>query len=160
MHILIVVAVQHSWKWFIYYRCQNVNRHSKDEGCPRKRAKIDEQAHAHFYPPIHAEDEVSFGQNLELLREESEKAKPQSDVLKELMRRTFPNRWEAYTSKNEPATLLEYLKEYPLLKKAPYVSFCVYMKACMCPQNNKPMHDVSTLHFISMHIHIHIGVCG
>lgn len=50
------------------------------------------------------------------------KQKPQPDTLKELMRRTFPNRWDAYVSKNEPATLLEYLHEYPLLKKATYVS--------------------------------------
>ena len=114
--------MQHSWKWFIYYRCQNVNRESKDEGGSRKRAKLDERSHAHFYPPVNAEDDISFGRNLELLRAELEKPKPQPDVLKELMRRTFPNRWDGYTCKNDPATLLEYLQHYPLLKKASYVS--------------------------------------
>lgn len=116
------VSMQHSWKWFIYHRCQNVNRQSKNEGGPKKRAKLEEQFHAHFYPPVNADDDVSFGRNMELLTAELEKTKPQSEVLKELMCRTFPNRWDAYTCRNDPATLLEFLTQYPLLKKASYVS--------------------------------------
>ena len=56
---------------------------------PRKRAKVNDPVHAHFYPPFNADDDVSLEHNLSLLKEESEKGKPQSDVLKELMRRTF-----------------------------------------------------------------------
>ena len=123
---LVHFSLQHSWKWFIYYRCQNVNRQGKDEGGPRKWAKVSDPVHAHFYPPINANDDISFECNLRLLKQESEKAKPQLDVLKELMRRTFPNRWDAYTSRNDPSTLLDYLKQYPLLRKASYVRFSVY----------------------------------
>ena len=119
--------LQHSWKWFLYYRCQNVNRQSKDEAGPRKRAKLEDRSHVHFCPPIDADDEVSFARNVDLLKEEMAKPKPQADILKELMRRTFPNRWDAYVSKNEPSTLLEYLQEYPLLKKATYVRIYMYV---------------------------------
>ena len=103
-----------------------MNRHGKDEGGPRKRTKLSDPVHSHFYPPINADDDVSFERNLSLLKEESEKAKPQSDVLKELMRRTFPNRWDAYASRNDPPTLLDYLRQYPLLRKASYVCFYVH----------------------------------
>lgn len=124
MHALII-SVQHSWKWFIYYRCQNVNRTSHQEGGSRERVKLNEHTHAHLCPPANAEDEVSYGRNLELLKSEMDKAKPRVDVLKDLMKRTFPNRWEAYVSQNEPPSLLEYLSLYPLLKKASYVSALV-----------------------------------
>lgn len=113
--------MQHSWKWFIYYRCQNVNRQSKQDGNPQKKAKLDSRA-VHVCPPTLAEDEVSFGRNVEQLKAEMAKSKPRSDVLKDLMRRTFPNRWDSYVNRNEPPTLLEYLSQYPLLKKASYVS--------------------------------------
>lgn len=46
---------------------------------------------SHFSPPMHAEDEVSFSCNVYLLKEEMAKLKPQADILKELMRRTFHN---------------------------------------------------------------------
>lgn len=124
--------LQHSWKWFLYYRCQNVNRQSKDEAGPRKRAKLEDRSHVHFCPPVDADDEVSFARNVDLLKEEMAKPKPQADILKELMRRTFPNRWDAYVSKNEPSTLLEYLQEYPLLKKATYVRIYTYMYNILC----------------------------
>lgn len=68
-------SMQHSWKWFIYHRCQNVDRQSKDEGGPRKRIKLDDQFHAHFYPPVNADDGVAFGRNMELLKAELEKTK-------------------------------------------------------------------------------------
>ena len=45
--------------------------------------------------------------------------------MKDLMRRTFPNQWDAYINNNEPSTLLEYLSQYPLLKKASFVSICI-----------------------------------
>ena len=60
---------------------------------------------------------------MELLKVEMGKSKPRTDVLKDMMRRTFPNRWDSYVNRNEPATVLEYLAEFPLLKKASYVSY-------------------------------------
>ena len=77
---------------------------------------------AHLWPPIHAED-VSFGRNIKLLNVEVGKPKARVEVLKDLMHRTFSNRWDAYVNNNEPSTLLEYLSRYPLLKKAAFVSF-------------------------------------
>ncbi len=98
-----------------------MNRKSTHDGNTPKRRKVDCRA-AHFCPPTHAEDEVSYARNEELLRVEMAKSKPRSDVLKELMRRTFPNRWDAYVNDNDPPTLLEYLAKFPLLKKPTYVS--------------------------------------
>lgn len=88
------------------------------EGGSRKRVKLNEHTRAHLCPPANAEDEVTYGRNRDLLKSEMDKAKPRVDVLKDLMKRTFPNRWEAYVSQNEPPSLLEYLSLYPLLKKS------------------------------------------
>lgn len=44
--------MQHSWKWFLYYRTQNVNRSAKTDDTPRrKRAKVDDRA-VHLYIPL------------------------------------------------------------------------------------------------------------
>ena len=48
----------------------------KTDGPPRKRQKLDGRG-AHFYPPVHADD-VSYQRNLDLLKAETEKAKPSS----------------------------------------------------------------------------------
>ena len=90
----------------------------------------------HFYPPVHADDDASYQRNLDLLKAEKEKAKPSSDVLKELMRHTFLNRWDGYVTKSEPSTLSEYIVDFPLLKKATFVSKIV----------------VTLLFFVSIHI--------
>ncbi len=121
---MISFVIQHSWQYFIYYRCQNVNRKSRnDEIQPRKKPKFDDKLPAHVCPPIHAEDEVSFGRHLEVLNTERQKPKPRLEVLKDMMRRTFPNRWDLYINHSTPPTLFEYLAEYPLLKKTLYVSY-------------------------------------
>jgi len=70
---------------------------------------------------VHADDDASYERNLQLLKAEIDKVKPSSDVLKELMHHTFPNRWDAYVTRSEPSTLAEYLAAFPLLKKATYV---------------------------------------
>ena len=121
--LFIFTVLQHSWKWYLYYRCQNVNRTSKPLGNAPKRTKLDDQT-VHLCPPVHGEDEVSYGRNLDLLKSEMAKPKPRSDVLKDLMRRTFPNRWDAFVNNQEPPTLLEYIAQFPLLKKPAYVSEC------------------------------------
>ena len=75
----------------------------------------------HLYPPTEGEDEVSHGRNIELLRAEWGKQKPRAEVVKELLTHTFSNRFDAYVNKHEPLSLLEYLAEFPMLKKANYV---------------------------------------
>lgn len=98
-----------------------MNRNSKIDVTARKRLKIDDKT-VHLYPPLHGEDDVSYGRNIELLKAEIGKPKPRTDVLKDLMGRTFPNRWDNFVNRSEPATLLQYLSEFPLLKKTTYVS--------------------------------------
>ena len=39
---------------------------------------------------------------MELLKVEMGKSKQRTDVLKDMMRRTFPNRWDSYVNRNEP----------------------------------------------------------
>ena len=117
-----IVILQHSWKWFLYYCCQNINRHSKSDGDPSpKRLKVEKSA-AHFLPPSNAEDAVSFKRNVELLQSELGKPKPRAEVLKDLMQHTFANRWDSYVNNSNPSTLLEYLSVYPLLKNTAYSS--------------------------------------
>ena len=82
----------------------------------RKLLKLDDLA-IHLCPPTLAEDDMSFGCNIEHLTAELVKPKPRSDVTKVLMHWSFPNRWDMYVNQNEPPILLEYLAKYPLLKK-------------------------------------------
>lgn len=109
---------------------------------------------------MHADDDASYERNLQLLKAETDKVKPSSDVLKELMRRTFPNRWDAYVTRSESSTLAEYLAAFPLLKKATYVSRVIvsiflyphtvilthldfgYFGLCCDMQQGKPLGDV------------------
>ena len=116
--------MQHSWKWFIYYRCKNVNRpevkSASDDGCPqKKRPKVIDRA-VHFNPPENSEDSVSYGRHLEQLQAEQYKMKPRVEILKDLMKRTFPNRFSCLLQ-GDPTTASDYLKQFPLLKKAAYV---------------------------------------
>lgn len=113
--------LQHSWKWFIYYRCQNVNRgapKASAEPAPKRPKLIDKNKH--HYPPVHADDEVSHSRNIELLKEELLKPKPRVQVLKDLMRRTFANRWKSFL--DDTPHLCDYLADFPLLTKPVYVS--------------------------------------
>ena len=122
--VICCCFLQHSWKYFIYYRCQNVNRKSKsicDSSPSTKRLKLDKQP-AHSCPQMVPDDEIAFGRNLEILSAEVIKSKPRTDVLKDMMKRTFPNRWDLYLNRSHPPTLSGYLSEYPLLKKTSYVS--------------------------------------
>lgn len=59
-------------------------------------------------------------------------------MLWKTMRRTFPNRWDAYVNNKEPSTLLEYLSQYPLLKKASFVSIHYN-------RSNKKVHVMCTI---------------
>ena len=45
-----------------------MNRASRQEGGPRKQVKLSDNSCVHSIPPTHAEDEVSYGHNLELLK--------------------------------------------------------------------------------------------
>lgn len=73
----------------------------------------------HLYPPTHAEDEVSYRRNMGLLKDEQLKAKPRVQVMKDLMKRTFSNRWSSFL--DESPTLSDYLIDFPLLMKPVYV---------------------------------------
>lgn len=111
----------------MYYRCQNVNRtYKKAEGSPRKhlKSKPDHLVHC-VPPPAHADDDVSNRRNLSLLKEELEKRSPSPELLKDLLRRTFAYRWDSFVNCQTPPSLQEYLAQYPVLKKAAYVSVYV-----------------------------------
>ena len=83
---------------------------------PTKRSRLEKQP-AHTCPQMVPDNEVAFGRNVEILSAELSKLKPRADVLKDMMKRTFPNRWDLYLNHSTPPTLLGYLSEYPLLKK-------------------------------------------
>ena len=87
--------MQHSWKWFVYYRCKNVNKVPKhlceDGNPPMKRLRIVDRA-LHCNAPANADDEVSYKRNVEKVKAEQLKTKARVDVLKDLMKRTFAYR--------------------------------------------------------------------
>ncbi len=124
------LLMQHSWKWFLYYRTQNINRQTSHSGPAKKKKRVEPSA-AHMFPrpPASADDTVSNVRNLKLLTEEMERSKPRSDVLQHLMRRTYAFRWDSFSEKGDPATLSEYIELYPLLKRSFYVSIIVLL--CM-----------------------------
>ena len=121
--------IQHSWTNFVYTRCQNVNRKSKDAVCgdkmevdstPSKRSKFDPECHS--YPPLtlDAEDEMAHKRNQTLLNQELGKLKPHIGSVTSLMTRTFARRrqWILDNAKQ----VEDILKEYPCLSKPAYVS--------------------------------------
>ena len=81
---------------------------------------------------------------MELLRGEMLKGKPRTAVLKDLMRRTFSNRWKKYLS--ESTSLTSYLHDFPLLKKAvyvckPHILLCIHTQCvCVCVCARTRMH--------------------
>lgn len=93
-------------------------KNTNTDECSRKRPKLVDKS-MHVYPPTHAEDEVSYSRNIALLKEEQLKSKPRVQVLKELMKRTFANRWSTFL--DSTPLLSDYLAEFPLLTKPVYV---------------------------------------
>lgn len=121
--------LQHSWTDFIYTRCQNVNRktkqfvadHKNDMPKPSKKQKFDPEKHG--YPPLcqDVEDETSLKRNISLLQQELAKAKPNFDSVASLMSRTFQNRRQWILDNTE--NVVEIVKIYPFLSKSAYVSY-------------------------------------
>ena len=117
-------SLQHSWKYFIYTRCQNVNRKGPAPGVPRLKREKNFRGLTSFHTcmPPNADDDVSSQRNLELLDDELRKSKPRPEVVKQLLKRTFAIRWEKFID-DENATLSDYLEKYSVLTKASYVSY-------------------------------------
>ena len=116
--------MQNSWKYFIYNRTQNLNRAGANEDQPspsKKRKTINIERHV--YPPLppSSEDNESLTRNKKLLIDEIAKPKPNVQILKDLMFRTYEKRTEWIRSECPPLSTI--LKEYPLLKKSSFVSF-------------------------------------
>lgn len=127
------IHIQHSWKWYLYNRCQNVNRPvCKEEvengsGGSRKLLKLDTR-NKHAYPciPLFADDDASLGKHLDMLASEIAKPPSKQDpiILKELMKRTFSKRrnWVLRDLDEGEESVKQIIAKYPLLSKAAYVS--------------------------------------
>ncbi|XP_065892420.1 uncharacterized protein [Dysidea avara] len=114
----------HSWKQFLYTKCQNINWSSpKDKSAdrPRKKPKLD--LYKHPYPAIRFamdDDEESHTRHLNLIKAELAKSTPDMDRAKELMCRTFSRRRTWLLEEQPP--IQEVLAKYPLLKRLTIVS--------------------------------------
>ena len=97
-----------------------MNRKSKPAGAAVTKDDKGSHSAVHFVPPVNAEDDESYKRNMVLLDNEWKRTKPRSLVLKDLLRRTFNNRWKEYTTTG--MSLSSYLEKFPQLKKPPYVS--------------------------------------
>lgn len=62
---------------------------------------------------------------MDLLKQEMQKPSRRPDVIKSLLSRTFPNRWNSFVNNNQPETLAEYIQQFPVLKKCNYVSIII-----------------------------------
>lgn len=109
-------------------RCQNCNRRPKGslktgDARPKKLCKVD-IADKHNYPSIMAEpeDEVSNTRNVAALKDQMTKMKLNHEVIRGLMRNTFYCRRMAILDDPEPKSVRGIVEDYPLLKKAVFVS--------------------------------------
>ena len=63
-------SMQHSWKWFLYNHCHNVNKKSRVEDDVISKPKMvkTSSTYMHPYPPVpkFADDEESFKRNLQV----------------------------------------------------------------------------------------------
>lgn len=106
----------------MYNRCQNVNRDKdkKAEKPPSKRQKFEPVKHMYAaVGPVESEDDVAMERNIGRLKSEIAKPKPNSDVMKELICRTFSARTAVVLT---GVTSDQMLSDYPHLRKENYVS--------------------------------------
>ena len=75
-HGMYNIHMQHSWKWYTYNRCQNINKadskeETEDGATACKSIKLTSK-NKHAYPciPQNADDDASFGQHLDMLTSE------------------------------------------------------------------------------------------
>ena len=109
----------------MYTKCQNLNRKavktSSDSDTPAKRRKMDKSHHEYPSCVVEIEDDTSHQRNLDALMQEVSKPNSRSDVLKDLMKRTYGRRRRWILEEERLVSTI--CAEYPPLKKAPYVSF-------------------------------------
>ena len=112
--------MQWSWQQFIYTRCQNTNRKPPGsssggggDASPRKRAKV--------LPP-QSSYEVSYKQQVDLLKQEMGKTKPNGEIVLSLIAQTFPQR-RKWILDAKPVG--EIIQQFPFLRKTAYVSFLI-----------------------------------
>ena len=74
--IMMLMYMQHSWKWFIYTRCQNVNCRSASDSLTttNKRGRPKTSGRKVIHPV--SIPEVSKQRNIDLLKKEINKLKP------------------------------------------------------------------------------------
>ena len=73
--------------------------------------------------PATADDAELHVRNCSQLSEEIAKAKPSTEVLMELMTRTYPKQRVWITKASPAPSLTEIMSDFPLLKRSSYVSF-------------------------------------
>ncbi len=102
-------------------KCQNINR-KPTVGSSAKRPKmaIESKAH-HNYPTVEGseEDDIAHERNLAQLKKSLKNSKPNHEVLRELMSRTFIRRRTYIIDEKKPVQ--EICSDYPLLRKPNYV---------------------------------------
>ena len=132
-----MIDLQDSWANYLYTKCHNINRtpgkgdSSELDAPPVKRAKASKSKHE--YPSLGGtvEDDVSNARNKDLLNSELKKARPQKDVLVELMKRTSVMRRKSILDEDNPQSVQAICQEWPLLKKYTYVSAVMkYLLVC------------------------------
>ena len=136
LHLIVLMLtnfdyIQHSWTNFIYTRCQNINRKSKnpqsdqDEGSrASKKSKIAPEKHSYPSLTMDEDDDVAFERNVSLMKHELGKQKLQSASIFSLMERTFTRRRQCML--DDCKSVKEICEKYPCLSKSIYVSYYVY----------------------------------
>ena len=99
---------------------KQVNKSPTSSDLPAKRQKLDNSKHDYPSMAIEIEDDTTHKRNYDVLKQEVAKTNPKTDILMDMMKRTFGRRRLWILESEHP--VLKICEEYPPLKKAPYVS--------------------------------------
>ena len=114
---------QDSWTQFIYTRCQNTNRKSSSSNsapAPKKAKLGSTDRHSYASVSVPDDDEEAYKRNVSILKQEVLKPKAQTEVVKNLVRRTFSGR-RTHILEDQPS-VESLVDTFPHLKKTNYVS--------------------------------------
>ena len=122
--------LQDSWQQFLYDKCHNINRKKKPSEHEQPPAKkVCSISSVHSYPRIEEgegeEDDEAYRRNVSKMEKELSlpKQKQSPSTLKDLMKRTFPQRRKWVLE--DAVSSEEIWTNFPLLKNASFVSIFV-----------------------------------
>jgi len=107
----------------VNWKTKDAPMKEENERCVKK-AKLEQERHT--YPSLalsDMEDDTANERNVALIKQEMSKPKPSTVSITSLMSRTFPRRRQWILDEIKPVG--EIMEEYPCLRRALFVCFCL-----------------------------------